>query len=467
MSSPSSRQADSLDQAVYDLLVIDDDPSAIELVADILSLEKFTVHGAADVQSGLDLVSRIRPQLVLLDLVLPGVSGMELLNRILAFDPGIDVILVTGHYSMESAVEAIQKGAYDYLAKPLQVDRFLQKLGKWRSDASARLRTRMLEAELAQACQFEGIVGRSPSMLDVFSKIRRIAPHFQTALVTGDSGTGKESVAKALHSLSPYGTGPFVVCNCAAIPENLFESELFGHSQGAFTGATREKQGFVESAKGGTLFLDEIAEIPLAAQAKLLRLLQNSEIQRVGTSRARQVDLRIVAATNRDLRRLVEESRLREDLYYRLSMIEVSLPKLADRKEDLPLLQRHFLDRFATRYGKPHLQLTRRVQAVLANHTWAGNIRELENVLSYCCMMTEGELIDVRDLPDYLQKQVRADTPEAEDLLLPMRTMELRHLQKVLDHVGGNRGKAAEILGISRTTIYRLLEEQSKEQTTK
>ena len=460
MSSSASKPTAQVDPKVYDLVVIDDDPQAIRLVADVLEGGAFRIHGASDPQAGADLVARLRPAIVLLDLVLPGITGMELLDQILKINPASDVILVTGNYSTESAVEAIQKGAYDYLTKPLPLDRFRQKLAKWLADTQTRERTQALESELLGAFQLEGIVGRSPVMLEVFSKIRRIAPHFQTALVTGESGTGKEAAAKALHQLSPSAAGPFVVCNCAAIPENLFESELFGHVRGAFTGATQDKLGFVEAACGGTLFLDEITEVPLAVQAKLLRLLQNREIQRVGSSRTKQIELRIVAATNREVRELVADGKLRDDLYYRLSMIEVKLPRLADRREDLPLLERHFLDRFAARYRKPTLNLSRRAQAVISRYAWPGNIRELENVIGYACMMTESDSVDVRDLPDYLQA---SDAPGREDeALLSMRSMELLHLHRVLEHVGGNRGKAAEILEISRTTLYRLLEEEKK-----
>jgi DNA-binding NtrC family response regulator len=445
----------------YDLLVIDDDPSAIQLVTDVLGTEGFRVHGALSAAAGLDFITRHRPPIVLLDLVLPGVAGMELLDQILAIDPGIDVILVTGHYSTDSAVEAIQKGAYDYLTKPLPIERLIQKLTKWIADSQMRRRALSLDSELLRTFQLEGIVGRSPLMLDVFSKIRRVAPHFQTALVTGESGTGKEAAAKALHQLGPHASGPFVVCNCAAVPENLFESELFGHVRGAFTGAAQDKQGFVEAASGGTLFLDEITEIPLSVQAKLLRLLQNREIQRVGASRSKQVDLRIVAATNRNLRELVAGNKLREDLFYRLSMIEVKLPRLAERREDLPLLQRHFLNRFSAHYKKPALNLSRQAQAIISHHSWPGNIRELENVLSYACMIAEGETIDVRELPDYLQNESSPGLIESEELM-SMRAMELRHLHRVLEHAAGNRGKAAGILGISRTTMYRLLEEEKR-----
>jgi DNA-binding NtrC family response regulator len=454
-------EATSSEQRDYDLLVIDDDSSAIQLVAKVLEREGFRVHGATSAAAGLDLVARWRPPIVLLDLVLPGIAGMELLEQILAIDPGIDVILVTGQYSTDSAVEAIQKGAYDYLTKPLPIERLHQKLRKWVADSHMRQRTLSLDGELLRAFQLEGIVGRSPLMLDVFSKIRRIAPHFQIALVTGESGTGKESAAKALHQLSPYASGPFIVCNCAAIPENLFESELFGHTRGAFTGAAQDKQGFVEAASGGTLFLDEITEIPLGAQAKLLRLLQNREIQRVGTSRATQVDVRIVAATNRDLRGLVADNKLREDLYYRLSMIEVKMPRLADRREDLPLLQRHFLNRFSAHYNKPTLNLARRAQAIISRHSWPGNIRELENVLGYACMITESESIDIRELPDYLQSAEPSSRPQ-DEVIMSMKNVELRHLHRVLVHVGGNRNKAAGILGISRTTMYRILEQEKK-----
>jgi len=449
------------EQRDYDLLVIDDDPSAIQLVAKVLERESFRVHGATSGTAGLDLVARWLPPIVLLDLVLPGIAGMELLEQILAIDRGIDVILVTGHYSTDSAVEAIQKGAYDYLTKPLPIERLRQKLAKWVADRQMRERTFSLDGELLRAFQLEGMVGRSPLMLDAFSKIRRIAPHFQTALVTGESGTGKESAAKALHQLSPCAAGPFVVCNCAAIPEHLFESELFGHTRGAFTGAAQDKQGFVEAASGGTLFLDEITEIPLGAQAKLLRLLQNREIQRVGTSRATQVDVRIVAATNHDLRNLVADNKLREDLYYRLSMIEVRLPRLADRREDLPLLQQHFLSLFSARYNKPPLTLSRRAQAIMSHHSWPGNIRELENVLGYACMIAESESIDVRELPDYLQS-VGPSSHLEDEVIMSMKNVELRHLHRVLVHVGGNRNKAAGILGISRTTMYRILEEEKK-----
>ena len=381
---------------------------------------------------------------------------MEMLEGILKIDSSIDVILVTGNYSTESAVAAIQKGAYDYLTKPLPVDELRQKMDKWLEEARLRQQARRLDNELLRACRFSGIVGRSPMMLEVFSRIRRIAPHFQTALITGETGTGKELAAKALHEMSPNASGPFVVCNCAAIAENLFESELFGHVRGAFTGASQDKQGFAETARGGTLFLDEITEIPLNIQVKLLRLLQNREIQPVGASKPKNVEVRIVAAANRDLRALVAENKLREDLYYRLSMIEIKLPRLADRKEDLPLLQRHFLELFSHRFGKSSPSLTRRAQAVMTVYPWPGNVRELENVIGYCCMMCERETIDIRDLPEHMQAK-NLPSPHPDETLLPLEEIQRKHVLRVLEHLGGNRLRAAEVLGISRATLYRMI----------
>jgi two-component system response regulator AtoC len=438
----------------YEVLIIDDDPLAAQLASDVLESRPFNVFGAANSELALEWIAKRRPALVLLDQISHELPGLEMLDRILAIDPGIDVILVASQYSTESAIEAIQRGAYDYLPKPVPVDRLREKLAKWLAETQERRRTSKLDHELLDAFRFENMVGRSPLMLEVFSRIRRIAPHFNTVLLTGETGTGKELAAKALHHLSPFSGGPFIECNCAAISDSLFESELFGHTRGAFTHATQDKQGFVEAAAGGTLFLDEIAEIPLHVQPKLLRLLQNREVQRIGMSRPKQVDVRIVAATNRKLRNMVSENKLREDLYYRLATIEVKLPRLADRREDLPLLQRYFLDQFSQRYGKPQLNLTRRAQAMIAGYSWPGNVRELENVLGYCAMMTTADTIDAQDVAECLD----ARGPEAEDReLVSLDEIQRQHVFHVFGRVGGNRVRAAAILGISRATLYRLL----------
>ncbi|PYU28377.1 MAG: sigma-54-dependent Fis family transcriptional regulator, partial [Acidobacteria bacterium] len=328
------------------LVVIDDDPKNLKFVNFILASTGLEIHSASDPQAGMDLIRRLRPQIVLMDLVMPGVQGMELLQKIVEFDPGIDVILMTGYYSTESAVEAIQKGAADYFRKPFSPEKLRQRIALIVEDAKRRQRSSKLENELLENFQFEGIIGRSPLMLDLFSKIRRIAPHFRGVLVTGPTGSGKELVAKALHRLSGSDKR-FVAVNCSSITESLAESELFGHVKGAFTGANQDKVGVFEYANGGTALLDEIGEMPLAMQAKLLRVLQNHEVQRVGSPAVTKVDVRIVAATNRDLQEMAGQGKFREDLYFRLCAVELKLPSLAQRPEDLLLLERHFLKTFS------------------------------------------------------------------------------------------------------------------------
>jgi DNA-binding NtrC family response regulator len=438
------------------LVVIDDDPQNLKLVQFILADEQLEIHTASDPQSGLDLIRRLHPQVVLLDLVMPGVEGMELLQKILEFDPGIDVILMTGYYSTESAVEAIQKGASDYLPKPLPTEKLQQRIGQIAEEAKRRQRSFRLDNDLLETFEFEGMIGRSPLLLDVFSRIRRIAPHFRTVLVTGATGVGKELVAKALHSLGAASEGPFVALNCSSISETLAESELFGHVKGAFTGADQNKIGLFEYADGGTAVLDEIGDMPLPMQAKLLRVLQNQEFQRVGSPAPRKVNVRVIALTNRDLPAMVSRGKFREDLYFRLCMVELRIPSLVERLEDLPLLERHFLRQFAAEYKKPFSGLTRRAQAALARYSWPGNIRELQNVIGHACMMSDSEFIDIRDLPDIFHAQKPASNLDI-DSLLSIRQLERLHVQRVLDRVGGNKVKAAEILGISRTHLYELL----------
>jgi len=445
------------------LVVIDDDPANIKFVRFVLADEGLEIHSAADAQSGLELIRRTRPQIVLLDLVMPGVEGMEVLQQILEFDPGIDVILMTGYYSTESAVEAIQKGAADYFPKPFSPDRLRGKINQIKEDSKHRQRSLKLENELLENFEFDGMIGRSPLMLELVSKIRRIAPHFRSVLVTGPTGVGKELVARALHRLSPGQKGNFVALNCSSISETLAESELFGHVKGAFTGAHQDKAGVFEYADGGVVLLDEIGEMPLPLQAKLLRVLQNQELQRVGSPAVRKVDVRVVAATNRDLPEMVSQGKFREDLYFRLCMIELKVPSLAERREDLPILQRHFLKSFATQYKKPLAGLTRRAQTSLAKYSWPANVRELENVIGHACMMTESDVIDVRDLPARIQNLRSTENTESEvDSSLDQAAR--LHVQRVLAHVGGNKVRAAEILGISRTYLYELLKKGTPDQ---
>src|ERR1700736_1093097 len=365
----------------FKLLAIDDDSANLALISAALGQDGLEILTAQDPNIGFETFLRFRPRIVVLDFPMPSIQGMELLERMIRVDPGASVILISGHYSVESALEAIQKGACDYLTKPLDVERLRDRVVGLRAEAEIRRRTLNLDHELVNACRFEGIVSRSPLMLDVFAKIRRVAPHFKTALVSGATGTGKELVARALHRLSTASPERFVVCNCSALVESLAESEMFGYVKGAFTGANQDRPGLFESADRGTLFLDEVGELSPGTQAKLLRILQDHQVQRVGSSSSRNVDVRVIAATNRDLRAMVSEGTFREDLYYRLAVVEIGLPRLEDRREDLPLLQRYFVEKYALEYQKPIAGVTRRAQSRMATYPWPGNIRELENVI--------------------------------------------------------------------------------------
>jgi|SRR5579872_297133 DNA-binding NtrC family response regulator len=448
------------------LLAIDDDPHNLEMIRLALDRQGLEILTEQDPERGFELFLQARPKVVLLDLVMPKVTGIELLERIQGVDPGVEVILITAHYSAESAVEAIQKGATDYLTKPIEIDKLRSRVSALMADAEARQKTLQLDQALIDAYQFEGLVGRSPLMLEVYAKIRRIAPHFRTVLVTGATGTGKELVARALHRLSPVGSGPFVVCNCSALVDSLVESELFGYVKGAFTGATQDKIGLFEHADKGTIFLDEIGELAPAAQAKLLRVLQNRQVQRVGSLTPRNIDVRVIAATHRNLKNMVRDGEFREDLYYRLAVVEIPLPILANRREDLPLLERYFIEKFSNEYNKPIAGLVRRAQTRLATYPWPGNVRELENVIGNACMMVEGNLIDIGDLPEKLRKPLNEEI-SGDDTFLSLEEVQRRHVIRVLEGVGGNKARAAEILGIGRATIYQLLSKMKIEETKK
>ena len=451
--------------SIPQLLAIDDNPENLELITATLANERLEILTASDPEVGFETFLRVRPRIVLLDLVMPKIGGMELLEKMVGIDPGVDVILITAHYSTDSAVEAIQKGACDYLTKPLDVEKLRSRIASLMREADTRQETLHLDQRLVDACQFEGMVARSPLMLDVFAKIRRVAPHFRTLLVTGATGTGKELAALAIHRLSPVAAGRFVICNCAALVENLVESELFGYVRGAFTGATQDKVGLFEHADGGTIFLDEIGELSPAAQAKLLRVLQDRQVRRVGSLVPRNIDLRVIAATNRNLKTMVREGQFREDLYYRLAVVEITLPSLANRREDLPLLERYLVEKFATEYKKPIAGIVRRAQTRLSAYPWPGNIRELENVIGNACMMADGNLIDIGDLPERLRGPLTAGAL-MDDNFLSLDEVQRRHVMHVLEGVGGNKARAAEILGIGRATIYQFLSKIRLEERT-
>jgi DNA-binding NtrC family response regulator len=440
------------------LLAIDDDPRSLALVAATVEQDGLEVLTCPDPEEALELVKTRNPRIVISDLVMPTMSGMEVLDRIAAIDPTIEVILLTGHYTAETAVEAIRKGASDYLTKPIAPERLRARVDELIAEQKRQERAGRLDGELVETHQFHGMVGRSPAMKEVFARLRRIAPHYQTVVITGETGTGKELVARALHNCGPVAKGVFAVCNCAALPDSLIESELFGYTRGAFTGATQDKAGVFEYAHNGTLMLDEIGEMPLGAQAKLLRAIQYQELQRIGSPVPKKVNVRVVAVTNRDLRVMVKEQRFREDLLFRLAMVEIRLPPLRDRREDLPLLLRHFVAAFSRLYNKKITGLTGRAEAALYDHEWPGNVRELEGAIGSAAMMTEHSLIDITDLPEYFRTGGPSPVEsEDDDGLVSLDEAQRRHARRVVEKLNGDKVSAARVLGVSRATLYRLI----------
>ncbi|MCZ2152405.1 MAG: sigma-54 dependent transcriptional regulator [Bryobacterales bacterium] len=447
------------------VLAIDDDPLALELVRAALGSDAVEVSTAETAAAGLALAKSLQPEVAIVDLILPDANGLDVLGNILDVAPQCDVLLLTGNYSTQSAVEAIQKGASDYLTKPISIHVLRSKIGEFVAEARRRQRATQLEQEAAAANSFRGIIGRSPAMTDVFARIRRIAPHYRCALILGDTGSGKELAARAIHDLSPVAEGPFVACNCSAVAETLFESELFGHVKGAFTGAIANKVGFFEAANGGTLFLDELGDLPYSMQTKLLRAIQNQEIRRVGSANPVRVNARIIAATNRDLRSMMSAGVFREDLYYRLAMVEVKLPALNQRADDIPLLARHFLTAFAKDYAKNVRGITTRAMAVLTRNQWPGNVRELENVIGHAVMMAEGTMVDIGDFPpEYTQPNTMRTPAFPTEDLPTLADFGRQYARHALEVAQGNKVRAAEILGISRATLYKMLSDGHESQ---
>jgi DNA-binding NtrC family response regulator len=437
--------------------VVDDDASMSELLQSSVEKMGYPALVTTSPQEALSYIHAGKCQVVVSDVTMPEMDGLAFLDEALRLDPAIPVILITGSYSMDGAIEAIRRGAYDYLCKPLDQARLRKTLDELAELHLQRRRIRELETRLLEDLDFHGIVGKSPMMLEVFDLVRKVAKHYSNILLTGPTGSGKELVAKAIHKISPVADHRFVVCNCSALVDTLLESQLFGHVRGAFTGAMDTRPGLFEYANGGTVFLDEIGEISPPLQSKLLRVIQNREIQRVGSPEVRHVDVRLIAATNRDLRGEVMAGRFREDLYYRLNSIEIRVPGLTSRLEDIPVLIHYFLKKYNEAYNKRILGLSRRAQGVLLQHRWPGNVRELENVISSACMMATGEFIDVMDLPENLQKP--GATRESGEAWLPLPLEEIRrqHIERVLEMCHGNRVRASQLLGIGRTSLYRFL----------
>jgi DNA-binding NtrC family response regulator len=452
------------------VVVIDDEQGILDVVSRFAQRAGYETIACS---SGRDAIAQLqtrRADLVMVDLRMPDLGGLDVLRAIREIDPRCQAVLMTGYASVETAVEAIKLGATDYLSKPLDFARLEQLLAGVRDDLERRRNLLTIESDVARRLEFCGMIGRGPAMQELFGMIRRLAPHVRTALVTGETGTGKELVARGLHSLGPRGDRRFVTVNCSAVVETLFESELFGHVRGAFTGATDHKQGLFELADHGTLFLDEIGELPPSVQAKLLRVLELGEVHRVGSVEPRKVNVHVIAATNCDLRAEVAAGRFRSDLYYRLNIVEVKLPALRDRREDIPYLTAAFVRETSERLQKPLAGLTPSAERLLGAAAWDGNVRELRNVIERACIMADGDVITERELsvsmplvPDAPPRPVTgAPVPTAAEDATPsddlLATVEREHIQRALVRSHGNKKAAARMLGLSRRALYRRLE---------
>jgi two-component system response regulator HydG len=452
------------------LLVVDDEAPVLKVIERLAGKAGYDVVTCGDGTEAMQTLMRRSADLAMVDLRMPDVNGLDLLRQIRSTVPGCEVILMTGHAAVDSAVEAIKLGAREYLTKPFDFDRLRELLIGLRVEIERRAQVLALESEVARQTEFYGMLGRSPAMQDVFSLVQRLAPHAKVALITGETGTGKELAARAFHQSGPRRHKPFVAINCSAVVDSLFESELFGHVRGAFTGAVESKAGVFEAAHGGTLFLDEVGELPLSVQAKLLRALEFGEVQRVGSVQPRRVDVSVIAATNRDLRAEVAAGRFRGDLFYRLNVVELALPPLRDRREDIPYLTAAFLREAAQRMSKPITGLTPGAERALYNARWDGNVRELKNVVERSCMLADGNVVSERELAGAFGSEA-APVHRAPDVVPKARgiagadptparldALEREHILDVLRRVNGNRMAAAKLLGISRRALYRRLE---------
>jgi len=446
------------------VLVVDDDPGNLDSVQRILQREGLEVLAAASGEEALEILRKSEVRVIVTDLMMPGMTGTALLRAAKAISPHVEVVLMTAYGTVEAAVEAMKEGADDFLTKPLKRHQLVRTVKKALEKYRLLEENRLLREKVAQLSKVGGLVGSSPAFRAVMDTIRQAAPSNATILLLGESGTGKELVARAIHELSPRHAAPFVPIDCASIPESLLESELFGHEAGAFTGATRRKEGRFERADGGTLFLDEVGEMSPAVQVKLLRAIQEGEFVRVGGTQPVKVDVRIVAATNRDLQQEVREGRFREDLYYRLHVVQVKLPPLRERHGDVPLLAAHFLRRFAEENRREIEGFSPEAMRALEAYGWPGNVRELENAIERAVVLSRGSRIELEDLPETVREAVAegAAFPPGRAIVvpigMPMEEIERKVIEETLRHTGGDKALAARILGVSTRTIYRKID---------
>jgi len=457
------------------LLLIEDEAALRTAVAEQLADRGFVVQQAESGEIALERLTEFAFDIIVTDLRLPGLDGSAVIDAALARYPDIIAIVVTGYGTVKDAVEAIKRGASDFVNKPFQIDELLHALDSALEQRRLKSENAYLRAQLEERYRFEGVVGKGRAMSRVFQLLETVAPTGSTILITGETGTGKEVVARAIHHNSPRRMNRFVALNCAAIPETLLEAEMFGHVRGAFTGAIGNRQGRLEQAHKGTLFLDEVGTMSTALQTKLLRVLQEREFERIGDSHTTKVDVRVIAATNSDLAKLVADGQFREDLFYRLNVIPVQLPSLRERKEDIPLLVQHFLEKFrvdgaAPGQTRPPLTVAQEALRRLMAYAWPGNVRQLENAIERAVAISAGRLqIDVDDLPAEIQQAQEPTPPSAVDL--PDEGLDLDAfiaqierslIERSLERTGGNKGRAAKLLNLKRTTLVEKLKRHGK-----
>jgi DNA-binding NtrC family response regulator len=444
------------------ILIVDDEANARTALAELLRDEGYAVETAADGFKALPKLDDFAPDVVVTDLKMPGMSGLELMEKVRERDANCVVIVMTAFGAIETAVQAMRQGAADYLTKPVNVDELSLVLKRELERKRLRTEAGQLRERLSERHRISNIIGSSPPMQQVFDTVLQVAPSRASVLITGESGTGKELIAAAIHEHSPRAKGPFVKLHCAALAESLLESELFGHERGAFTGAIGRREGRFEQANGGTIFLDEIGEISPATQVKLLRFLQEHEFERVGGNQTIKVDVRIVAATNRDLLQRVKDNHFREDLYYRLNVVSIEMPALRERPSDIPLLASHFLQKYARENGKTVDGFTDDALSQLANYAWPGNVRELENAVERAVVVAKKPRIGVEDLSPAIATAARRPDGMPAIPGSTMDDLERFAILKTLEHTGGSTSRAAEMLGISPRTIQYRLQQYSR-----
>ena len=435
------------DRSPDTILVVDDSPATLEVLQRNLAAAGFRVFTASGVSDALKLLDKTTVDLVITDLKMPGVSGMDLVRHVRENLHNTEIMMITGYATVEGAVQAVKTGAEEFLAKPFTDEELLAAVN--RALGKLHVRRAAHDTTLEPNATYPGILGESEAMKRVLAAVARAAATSATVLIAGESGTGKELVARAIHYTSPRASAPFVPINCGGIPEGLLESELFGYVRGAFTGATETRAGFFQTAEGGTLFLDEISETSASMQVKLLRVLQDKEVCMVGDTRVRKVDVRVIAATNKDLLGLVQKNVFREDLFFRLNVITITIPPLRERGDDTLRLANHFVARYAREFGRPVPRFTEAALRIIAGYYWPGNVRELENFVQRIVVMSERESVDVTDLPAHM----RFSAARESGLNRTLAEVEAEHIRNVLAGVDGNKSRAAEVLGIDRKTL--------------